>query len=121
MLKKFIAWREEHRAWRRDHISSFRAAAVKDESGLTAFQTECARRLSAYVAPNAFVRDSGANGVGLSARVHGTGAELNIFDLETNIYGDGHDIRFEEWNFRTPEDLINATENALQRVGKQLG
>lgn len=121
MLGKLIALRRERKAWRRDHIASFNEAMRVDRTGLTSFQLRCVARLVGYVAPQEFIRDFGVNGHSLSAVVRGSEAELTIFDSEATIHGGGHDIRFEEWDFRTSEDLISAVEQALRCLTEHPG
>ena len=48
--------------------------------------------------------------------IAGTSDKLYIYDIEAGIFGSLKDLRFEEWNYRTPEELIAAVVSALNAL-----
>lgn len=50
----------------------------------------------------------GSTGLWLETPFGDAGATLVIYQNEAGIFGEGVDVRFEEWDYRTPQDLIQA-------------
>lgn len=105
-----IQWFDRQRRWRQEHIAAFSAMAAIQPDGLTLFQQQAVAAVSAFVAPDGFRRVAMdlEPGVYLLAPLGKRGHELYIYPNEANIFGAKPHAWFEEWNYRTPDDLISA-------------
>lgn len=100
----------KQRQWRQEHIAAFAAVSSMQSDGLTIFQQRSLAALYGVVAPESFRRvamDS-EPGVYLQAPLGTKGHELYIYPNEASIFGAKPHAWFEEWDYRTPEDLISA-------------
>jgi hypothetical protein len=114
MLNRAIAWVRNAGERRREHTKAFNAVAAIDANGWTVFQAKCIDAVSSHVPPSTFRRvDHDSGSFFLVAPVGGSGAELWIHNVEAGIFGAGRDVRFEEWDFQTPDDLIQAVKNVV--------
>jgi len=114
MIDRAIAWCRNASERRRKHKQAFDAVATIDANGQTIFQTRCIYAVSTHISPSTYKRvDHDAESFFLVAPVGSRGAEIWIYDVEAGIFGGGLDLRFEEWDFRTPDDLISAVKNAV--------
>ena len=105
-----IAWFKKVRQWRRDHVAAFAAAVQREADGLTLFQVQVIAAVSRFVPAASFER-SALNkepGVFLSAPLGSAGSELFVYPNEAAILGAKPYAWFEEWDYRTPEDLLHA-------------
>ena len=105
-----LAWFGRQREWKRDHIAAFSAATYELADGLTLFQHEALSAVAGFVAPDTFTRVAMAkkDGEYLVAQLGERGAELYIYPNEAGIFGTKPHTWFEEWDFRTPSDLLQA-------------
>jgi len=105
-----LQWFGKQRQWRQEHIAAFAAVAGMQSDGLTLFQHRSLVALSGIVAPESFrrVAMNSEPGVYLLAPIGTKGRELYIYPNEASIFGTKPHAWFEEWDYRTPEDLISA-------------
>lgn len=106
-----LAWFRRERQWRRDHVTSFSIAAATAADGFTLFQQRCLETLNACHPTPRFERvpaADGSQGYWLEAPFDDAGATLCIYQNEAGIFGGNTKVWFEEWDFRTPEDLIQS-------------
>jgi hypothetical protein len=105
-----IAWLQQQGQWRRDHIAAFSVATQLETDGLTRLQHDTLSAVAHIIAPKQFKRVAMDKGVGtyLVAPLGSSGAELYIYPNEAEIFGRKPHAWFEEWDYRTPEDLVAA-------------
>ena len=117
MLGRVINWWRDSRQWRRDHILAFSQARKKSQDGLTLFQNKCLTAVATYVPQGSFERVTHPDGtLCLVAPLDTQGTRLFIYDVEAGIYGQSGDLRYEEWDFRSPEDLISTIVRAVAEI-----
>ena len=104
------AWFERQRQWRREHIAAFAAVADKHDDGLTAFQHNAISALATLVEANSYLRRVMPDDLGecLIAPLGNNGAVLWIYVTDAGIFGVKPHSWFEEWDYRTPDDLLKA-------------
>jgi hypothetical protein len=105
-----LAWVRRQREWRRDHIAAFAAAINAQPDGLTAFQHNALASVARFVPPHEFKRvpTKSKEPDYLVAPFGSRGSELYIYANEAHIFGTKPHRWFEEWDFRTPEELLQA-------------
>jgi hypothetical protein len=105
-----IAWFQRERQWRRDHIAAFSAVTCRQADGLTFFQHQALSAVSRFVPSTSFKRIAMDKGEGeyLLAPLGRSGAELYIYPNDAAIFGVKPYAWFEEWDYRTTEDLFQA-------------
>lgn len=114
-----IAWFHRQREWRRDHIASFTAAMQRQSDGLTVFQHSALTAIERFVPREQFKHHpmEKGDGVYLLAPLGSDGFELYIYPNEAGIFGAKPDVSLEEWDYRTPTDLLHALiEECASRV-----
>ena len=105
-----FAWFRKEREWRRDHIAAFSFVTVKEADGLTRFQHQAIAAVAPFVSAEHFKRVSMDKGDGeyLVAPIGTNGSELYIYPNEASIFGAKPNAWFEEWDYRTPDQLLQA-------------
>ena len=105
-----IAWFRREGQWRREHIAAFSEVAEKQRDGLTVFQHQTILEVAKFVAPESFKRVGSDKGDGdyLVAPLGNDGSELYIYPNEAAIFGKQPYAWFEEWDYRTPAELLKA-------------
>ncbi len=113
MIDKLIGWIKRQRQWRKDHLGSWRGKTEAGEDGLSSFQNECLKELeSAFSKNNLMLAEKRVEEgkdekfiVGLLPR---SGRKLWIYLDGAEIEDNKNKFRyfFEEWDFRTPDDMI---------------
>ncbi len=105
-----LAWLRRERQWRREHIAAFSAAGQRQVDGLTLFQHQAIFRVAPFTRADCFKRITmdDHSGVYLVASLGTRGAELYIYPNEAAIFGAKPHSWFEEWDYRTPADLLEA-------------
>ena len=111
MLRQLIDWNRRRKQWNADHVAAWRGISDHDQSGLSPFQYRCEQRLvdalrvAGYIVANRQIKGpEGARYISGSV-VHGP----VTFWLHDDTVG--YDVgaasrRFEEWDYRTPDELI---------------
>ena len=105
-----FAWFRSERQWHRDHVAAFAAATQEEPDGLTVFQHQALSAVAQFVPPERFKRipmDT-EKGEYLLAPLGSRGAGLYIYPNEAAIFGAKPYAWFEEWDYRTPGDLLEA-------------
>ena len=88
-----------------------------DGNGLTTFQNQCLNVVSIYLPASSFERiTSKDNTVYLKAPIGNSGAQLFIYETEAGMHGPSLDRLFEQWDFRTPADLITEVTTTLKAL-----
>jgi hypothetical protein len=125
MFGRIKQWWRAERTWRREHIEAFAEATVCDTEGVTNFQRRLMASAESAVPAISFRREqSKEGGVGLYfvADVPGTAMQLYVYPNEAGfgnapkrgLFADG--VRpYEEWSFRTPDELIQAIVDELRK------
>ena len=89
----------------------------REGNGLTTFQNKCLNAVSTYLPASSFERVTCKdNTVHLKAPIGNIGAQLFIYETEAGMHGASQDRCFEEWDFRTPTDLIAAVTTTLKAL-----
>jgi len=117
MLGRVFDWWRESRQWRHDHLSIFSTMGEIEGNGLTTFQNQCLNAVSTYLRASSFERITCKdNTVHLKAPIGNIGAQLFIYETEAGKHGPSQDRFFEQWDFRTPADLIVAVTTTLKAL-----
>ena len=105
-----VAWFRRQRQWHRDHIAAFSAVTQRQSDGLTAFQHQALASVARSVTAEHFKRVTmdEHSGEYLVAALGNRGAKLYIYPNEAAIFGTKPHSWFEEWDYRTPADLVEA-------------
>lgn len=105
-----MSWLRNERQWKRDHVAAFTAVAAKQMDGLTLFQHQALSVVAQFVETERFKRIvmKDEEGEYLVAPLGSHGAELYIYPNEAGIFGTRPHVWFEEWDYRTPSDLLHA-------------
>jgi hypothetical protein len=105
-----LAWFRREKQWRRDHIAAFSAVTQKQSDGLTAFQHQALAAVARSVAAEHFKRIAMSDGSGeyLVASLGSRGSDLYIYPNEAGIFGAKPHCWFEEWDYLTPKELLDA-------------
>ncbi len=116
LARLFSRWRNA-RQWRREHVESFARVATPNEEGVTPFQAQCLAAVDSIVSRGAFQVAVHSDGTRyFVAPIPGTTAELFVHDTEAGIHGPSLDWRFEEWDYRTPEELVAKVVESLHEL-----
>ena len=105
-----IAWVRRQQQWRRQHIAAFSAVTQRQPDGLTAFQHLALAAVAPSVAADRFKRIAMSHGGGeyLVAPLGGRGFDVYIYPNEAAIFGAKPHSWFEEWDYLTPQALLEA-------------
>ena len=107
MLERIVSWWQQRGAWRREHVEAFARVSVADAEGITQFQRRVIEAVAFAIPSGSFELKVHADGTNyLVAPLPKTSAQLFVYDTEAGIFGGGEEVHFEEWDYRTPEDLI---------------
>ena len=88
-----------------------------DGNGLRTFQNQYLNVVSIYLPASSFERiTSKDNTVYLKAPIGNSGAQLFIYETEAGMHGPSLDRLFEQWDFRTPADLITEVTTTLKAL-----
>lgn len=103
-----LAWIRDRGRWRREHIEAFSAVTTVQSDGLTLFQHQAISAVAPFVNPEQFnrVEMDKEEGSYLVSSLGSDGAELYIYPNEVCIFGAKPYSWFEEWDYRTPDDLL---------------
>jgi hypothetical protein len=117
MLGRIVSWWQRHGAWRREHVDTFAQVSVADADGITPFQHRVVEAVAFAIPTNAFESKVHADGTTyLVASLPERTSQLFVYDTEAAILGDGGDAHFEEWDYRTPDDLIRSVIAHVRKV-----
>ncbi len=111
------SWRD-HRRRRTDHVAAWHEVGIPDKpDGSTSFQRSCEARLRSLIAQR------GLSIVEVNAMKHEhpyicfevpqLNARFYVYENGAQVTARGFDLILEEWDFRTPEEMI---ERALNYV-----
>jgi hypothetical protein len=105
-----LAWFQRQRQWHRDHVAAFSVVTQKQPDGLTLFQHQAISAMAQFVAAERFKRIPAQKGGGdyLVGPLGTDGAELYVYPNEAMIFGAKPHVWFEEWDYTTPEDLLQS-------------
>jgi hypothetical protein len=105
-----VAWIRRQREWRRSHIAAFSTGTQKQPDGLTIFQHQALAAVAPSVATDRFKRVamSDRSGEYLVAPLGRRGSDLYIYPNEAAIFGAKPHSWFEEWDYLTPKELLDA-------------
>lgn len=124
MLGRIREWWRAEKEWRRAHKLAFAEAATTDADGVTSFQRRLVSAVQPTVPLGSFNRVVAENGEAyFVAPVPGTSMQLFVYLNEAQLLGvpgPGRSSRegriYEEWDFRTPDELINAVVEDLRQT-----
>lgn len=92
------------------HVKAFAAASKKDSDGLTVFQRRALEAISPFVNRDDFRQVNMVNedGLYLHASIVDAKVELFFYPDGAQVSDEITDSRFEEWDYRTPSELLDA-------------
>lgn len=118
MIARLVLWWKNLRQWRQDHKAAFAAMSTSGADGVTVFQAHCLETISEVVPRVSFerIKPESGDALYLVAPIPNSDSRLFIYNTEAGIHGPGGDWRFEEWDFRTPTELIEAVVQAIREL-----
>jgi hypothetical protein len=115
MFRTISKWWRSGGEYRRAHNAAFAPFKQADADGVTALQRRMMSELSSIIPAASYLRAHHPDGTTLEADIPGTKQRLHLFPAEAAISLDtsklgsyAHYVPHEEWDYRTPEELINA-------------
>jgi len=124
MLGRIREWWRAKWEWRRAHKLAFAEVATTDAEGVTSFQRRLVSAVQSTVLPDSFNRVVAQNGeiyfvapipeTSMQLFVYANGAELTGAPTRGRSSREGRS--YEEWDFRTPDELINSVVEDLRKA-----
>jgi hypothetical protein len=116
MLKRLRSWFREQRTWHTEHEATWAPVKQVGSDRLTAFQRECKAALVEAL-PNLVFETNGEKELYLVAELPNRSAKVYVYEDGANIHEAGNDFIAEEWDYKTPHELITAiVAEAKERV-----
>ncbi len=113
-LFRLVSNWQDSRRWRRDHIASFTKASNLDSEGVTVFQRQLLDAVDRIIPGTSYELAAHQDGSKhFVTSIPGADAKLFIYETEAEILGGPREHRFEEWDFRTSDDLIGEVIRSL--------
>ncbi len=117
MFARVREWFREQRAWHRQHEAAWAAVTARGPDQLTTFQHQCTEALSRAVPGLTFEKKKGERELYLVADLPNTKAQVFVYENGSNIHETDRNFIAEEWDFKTPTELIEAVAaEAKKRV-----
>lgn len=112
-----LRWIGDQRRWRQEHVAAFEAVSRVESDGLTTFQHLALDAVAKFVSADEFKRIAMGKEPGdyLIAALGTSGFELYIYPNEASIFGRKPHAWFEEWDYKTPDELFAALETECGR------
>jgi len=107
MIRRFFDWLSERKTWKSDHMRTWKGFTEADSEGITKFQTKAISDIESQGVQLQFQR-MGQSEAYFVATIQGTEIEVFIYSNGAQVMGNQNLLRAEEWDYRTPEDLIQA-------------
>ena len=112
MIGRVIGWIKGQRQWHKDHLSSWKGKTEPGKDGLSLFQNECLTQLESALSNNGLVlteiKVEGKGEKSIAGLLPRSGRRLWIYLDGAEIEDKKNKFRYfyEEWGFRTPDDMI---------------
>jgi hypothetical protein len=112
MLRNLLTWNRRRRKWNTEHESAWRGVSVHSgEDRLSPFQRDCEGALESALSGIGCqlverVVEMPAGNEYIAAKVASTDVRAWIHDDTAGFDAPAGSRRFEEWDYRTPADLI---------------
>lgn len=116
MFQRFFQWFKDQKAWKADHIRTWSGMTALDSGGISKFQNAALSALENHGVQLPFQRMGEAEAYFL-ATIPNTEIEVFIYSDGAHVSGDQNLLRAEEWDYRTPDDLI---QDLISTVCKRL-
>lgn len=112
-----LRWIGNQRRWRQEHVAAFEAVSQIQPDGLTTFQHLALEALAKFVSAGQFKRVPMEKEPGdyLLVPLGTSGFELYIYPNEASIFGRKPHAWFEEWDYKTPDELLAALVTECDR------
>lgn len=122
MLVRIARWFRDRAQWARHHKAAWDGMLTPEANGLSRFQAACESALTATLATRQrtlIERSIGGSATEpyVTARVSDSLLTVWIYLDQANVEGPGLDARYEQWDARTPQELI---DQFCARVVRQL-
>ena len=116
MFSRITRWLKEQRAWHTEHEAAWKPLIAVGADRLTPFQHKCQAAFLKAI-PSLGFEQGGEKERYLVAALPGTASKVYIYENGSNIHEAGRDFIAEEWDFKTPDELIQAVvTEATRRV-----
>jgi hypothetical protein len=108
MTNPILKWWQDQKQWRADHLRAFEIVKAKGADGLTVFQRDLASVLSAAPFNLKFELGNSEDGDQyLWGNVEKSDVKVYVYEKECGYFTGEKWFIFEEWDFRTPDELVN--------------
>ena len=105
MLSRVLGWFKEQKAWKADHIRTWAGMTELDSNGISKFQKNAISALEQQGVHLDFKR-VGESEAYFLASIPSTEIDVYIYGDGAQVSGNENLLRAEEWDYRTPNDLI---------------
>lgn len=111
MIRRIAQWFSDRRDWAGDHEAAWQGMTSPGAGGLSRFQHDCENALAAMLTTSGrtlterTVSGSAAEPY-VTGKVSDSALTIWIYTDQVNVDGPELDARFEQWDARTPHDLI---------------
>jgi hypothetical protein len=112
MLKRLVKWNYDRRAWKREHELAWSGQDEPNEAGISLFQTKCEAAVTSALLPSGVeLIDRTIEGEQervIRARISGTGWTIWIYLDGAQVSSETATlIRLEQWDTKSPDELID--------------
>lgn len=108
MFRRICGWLRQQRVWRKEHEAAWAPVTSRSTDKLTTFQHQCAQALKSAIPDLMFEVVKGEKELYLLADLPNTKAKVYVYENGSNIHEARHDFIAEEWDFKSPSELIDA-------------
>lgn len=115
MFARIRKWFREQRAWHAAHKTAWALVTRLEADELTPFQHECTEALLKAIPGLKFDKNKGEKESYLVADLPSANAKVYVYLNGSNIHEKGKDFIAEEWDFKTPQELIKAVVNEARK------
>ncbi len=113
MFIRIFNWFKKRREWTKDHKQAWLGLAAVDANGVTEFQ----KLLLAYlelVFPELEFSREGKSEAYFVATIPNSKIKVFVFPDGAQVIKEKHLLRAEEWDYRTPAEMIDALDSVLR-------
>lgn len=122
MLKRITKWFSESREWHRQHIEAWSGWTEPSQNNLSRFQIECEAAMSNALLEvgsrftDRVVTPLKSGDSELKVALWNTSYEVWLYSDSISSKGKGGEFWLEEWDARTPRELIDIAVSKIREV-----
>ncbi len=105
MIRKLLQWINRRKEWHADHLKTWDGMSVLDPTGVSKFQSTALASLQGHGIQLPF-KQVGSSEKYLLASIPGSEIDVYLYVNGAQVVGEHNILVAEEWDFRTPDELI---------------